>query len=188
MKKLAFLLVAMAMALVACQRKTQELEYEQILSEGWVLRGDTLDIQLNVTVPSVVQTDLYAAGLIPHPYLGQVENDLLWISDHPWRYTLHFDADENILKNKFVDLVFEGIDTYADVVLNGEKRFSADNMFRRWTVPVSLLAKDNVLEVNFVRYDSLQLAMYEQTMPRFPEKYAVNRKAAYQHGWDWAQK
>lgn len=188
MKKLAFLLVAMAMALVACQSKTQELEYEQILSEGWTLRGDTLDIQLNVTVPSVVQTDLYAAGLIPHPYLGQVENDLLWISDHPWRYSLHFDADENILKNKFVDLVFEGIDTYADVVLNGEKLFSADNMFRRWTVPVSLLAKDNVLEVNFVRYDSLQLAMYEQTMPRFPEKYAMNRKAAYQHGWDWAPK
>ena len=69
MKKLAFLLVAMAMAFVACQSKTQELEYEQILSEGWMLRGDTLDIHLEVTVPSVVQTDLYAAGLIPHPYL-----------------------------------------------------------------------------------------------------------------------
>ena len=51
-----------------------------------------------------------------------------------------------------------------------------------------LKEKDNLLEVNFIRYDSTQLALYEQHQPRLPEKYAVSRKAPYQHGWDWAPK
>ena len=51
-----------------------------------------------------------------------------------------------------------------------------------------LKEKDNLLEVHFIRYDSTQLALYEQTLPRLPEKYAVTRKAPYQHGWDWAPK
>ena len=42
--------------------------------------------------------------------------------------------------------------------------------------------------MHFLRYDSTQLALYEQHQPRLPEKYAVSRKAPYQHGWDWAPK
>ena len=66
----------------------------QSLNQGWMLTGDTLFINMQVDVPSVVQQSLYENGLIPHPYLGTVENQLLWISDHPWDYTLRFDAEK----------------------------------------------------------------------------------------------
>ena len=74
--------------------------------------------------------------------------------------------------------------------MNGEKLFFADNQFRVWKYEVKdlLKKKDNLLEVHFIRYDSTQLALYEQHQPRLPEKYAVTRKAPYQHGWDWAPK
>jgi len=183
-------LILLAFAFSACQQPEKPNVIEQSLDQGWTLKGDTLDINMQVDVPSVVQQSLYENGLIPHPYLGTVENQLLWISDHPWDYSLHFDVDEEMLENYCVELVFEGLDTYADVKLNGEKLFFADNQFRSWKQWVNdyLKEKDNLLEVHFPRYDSTQLALYEQHQPRLPEKYAVTRKAPYQHGWDWAPK
>ena len=180
----------MAFAFSACQQVEKPNVVAQLLNQGWTLMGDTLNISMQVDVPSVVQQSLYEKGLIPHPYLGTVENQLLWISDHPWTYSLHFDVDKDLLAKENVELVFEGIDTYAHVRLNGEELFFADNQFRSWKQSVGglLKEKDNLLEVDFVRYDSTQLALYEAHQPRLPEKYAVSRKAPYQHGWDWAPK
>ena len=187
MKKVLCCLVALTV-LVGCQKVEKQNVIEQSLNQGWTLTGDTLDINLQVDVPSVVQQSLYENGLIPHPYLGTVENQLLWISDHHWNYTLHFDADKEIFEKENVELCFEGLDTYAEVSLNGYELFSADNQFREWKADAKpfLKEKDNLLEVHFIRYDSTQLALYEQHQPKLPEKYAVSRKAPYQHGWDWA--
>ncbi len=189
MKK-TFPLLLLLVAFVGCQKAEKQNVIVQSLNQGWALTGDTLDINMQVDVPSVVQQSLYEKGLIPHPYLGTVENDLLWISDHHWDYTLHFDADKELLDKENIELLFEGIDTYADVFLNGKKLFFADNQFRTWKQDVKdlLKEKDNLLEVHFLRYDSTQLALYEAHQPRLPEKYAVSRKAPYQHGWDWAPK
>ena len=187
MKKL-LLLMLLAFAFSACQQYEKPNVVAQLLNQGWTLTGDTLDINMQVDVPSVVQQSLYENGLIPHPYLGMVENQLLWISDHPWDYTLHFDADKELFEKENVELCFEGLDTYAEVSLNGYELFSADNQFREWKADAKpfLKEKDNLLEVHFIRYDSTQLALYEQHQPKLPEKYAVSRKAPYQHGWDWA--
>ena len=183
-------LILLSLAFSACQQVEKPNVVAQLLNQGWTLTGDTLDINMQVDVPSVVQQSLYENGLIQHPYLGTVENDLFWISDHPWDYTLRFDVDNELLEKENVELVFEGIDTYANVRLNGQDLFFADNQFRVWKHEVKdlLKEKDNLLEVNFIRYDSTQLALYEQHQPRLPEKYAVSRKAPYQHGWDWAPK
>ena len=188
--KNTFPILLLLIAFVGCQTIEKPNVIEQSLNQGWTLTGDTLSINMQVDVPSVVQQSLYENGLIPHPYLGTVENDLLWISDHSWDYTLHFDADKKLLDKENIELVFEGIDTYANVRLNGEDLFFADSQFRTWKQEVKdlLKEKDNLLEVNFIRYDSTQLALYEAHQPCLPEKYAVSRKAPYQHGWDWAPK
>lgn len=182
------LVFSLIILFVSCSRHQNVVD--QTLSQGWTLTGDTLNINLPVNVPSVVQQNLYDAGLIPHPYLGTVEETLLWISDHPWTYATHFNVDQKMLEKDVVELVFEGIDTYASVTLNGQKLFDADNQFRIWRTDVKPLLKDqdNLLVLDFPRYDSLQLALYNDHQPRLPEKYAVTRKAPYQHGWDWAPK
>ena len=186
MRKIALFFLAVLLA--ACSHRPNVIE--QTLSQDWTLTGDTLDIHLPVTVPSVVQQNLYDAGLIPHPYLGVVESELLWISDHPWTYTTQFKVNKGLLDKDVVELMFEGIDTYALVTLNGKILFDADNQFRSWKTNVKPLLKpaDNLLTLEFPRYDSLQKAHYEAHQPRLPEKYAVTRKAPFQHGWDWAPK
>ena len=87
-------------SLVGCQKVERQNVIEQNLNQGWTLTGDTLDINMQVDVPSVVQQSLYENGLIPHPYLGTVENDLLWISDHPWDYSLRFDVDKELFEKE----------------------------------------------------------------------------------------
>ena len=190
MKKTFLLLLLLLFAFMGCQQAESQNVIEQSLNQGWTLTGDTLSIKMQVDVPSVVQQSLYENGLIPHPYLGTVENELLWISDHVWDYALRFDVDEGLLEKEVVELVFEGLDTYADISLNGYELISTDNQFREWKVDVKryLKEKDNLLEVHFTGYDSVMTDLYEQVLPILPEKYAVSRKAPYQHGWDWAPK
>ncbi|MBO4567689.1 MAG: glycoside hydrolase family 2 protein [Bacteroidales bacterium] len=142
-----------------------------------------------MNLPSEAHADLYAAGLIPHPYgEGDEERQLQWIPQHQWDYSLNFDVDKNIWQNDNIDLIFNGLDTYADVWLNGEKIIHSDNMFVRYEKEVKNLLKkrDNELKVRFYPFDAQCDSLIKTYRLHFPEKYAVMRKAAYQNGWDWA--
>ena len=185
MKKI--LLVLLPFLFVAC--KSNNHEVFQSLNQGWNLVTDTLDITLQVNLPSEAHADLYAAGLIPHPYgEGNVEQELQWIPQHVWDYSLKFDIENGVWQNDNIDLIFNGLDTYADVWLNGEKILHSDNMFIRYEKEVKNLLKkrDNELKVRFYPFDAQRDSLIETYRLRFPEKYAVMRKAAYQNGWDWA--
>lgn len=174
----------LAIMLISCNNHPLRQE----LNLGWTLTTDTLGINIKVGVPSVVQTDLYEAGLIPHPYEGTVEKSLQWITEQPWTYTLNFDINKNILKQDVVELVFEGVDGYADAWLNGTHLCSFDNMFigHSWNVKDIAKAKGNELIVKTRPYYKTQDSIYSRLPIRLPEHYAVSRQAAYQHGWDWA--
>jgi len=185
MKKI--LLVLLPFLFVAC--KSNNHEVFQSLNQGWNLATDTLDINLQVNLPSEAHADLYDAGLIPHPYgEGNVEQELQWIPQHVWDYSLKFDIENGVWQNDNIDLIFNGLDTYADVWLNGEKILHSDNMFIRYEKEVKNLLKkrDNELKVRFYPFDAQRDSLIETYCLRFPEKYAVMRKAAYQNGWDWA--
>ena len=79
------------------------------------------------TVPGTVHTDLLAHALIPDPYVGAPEAGLQWIGLADWEYRRSFDVDAATLERARADLVFEGLDTFAEVWLNDEKMLSADN-------------------------------------------------------------
>lgn len=180
------LVVFVALTTVSCSKSN--LDRSQSLNCGWHLTSDTLNIDLQVTVPSVVQTDLYAAGLIPHPYLEKVEPDLQWIPQHEWTYSLSFNVDDDVWKNDKIDLVFSGLDTYADVWLNDTKIIHSDNMFKEYSKEVKNLLKKNgnSIKIIFYPFDNQRDSLIETYRLRFPEKYAVMRKCGYQNGWDWA--
>lgn len=187
MKKVFVILAPLVLlVLFACSSKQNDI---QSLNQGWNLKTDTLNINLQVNIPSEAHADLYENGLIPHPYgEGDEEKQLQWIPQHQWDYSLKFDVDKNIWQNDNIDLIFNGLDTYADVWLNGEKILHSDNMFVRYEKDVKNLLKkrDNELKVRFYPFDAQRDSLIETYRLRFPEKYAVMRKAAYQNGWDWA--
>ncbi len=187
MKKLFIIYVLCVLCvLCACSGKNSNV---QSLNQGWNLTTDTLSINLQVNLPSEAHADLYAAGFIPHPYgEGDEEQQLQWIPQHQWDYYLKFDVDKNIWQKDNIDLIFNGLDTYADIWLNGEKILHSDNQFIRYEKEVKSLLKKrgNELKVRFYPFDAQRDSLIETYRLRFPEKYAVMRKAAYQNGWDWA--
>jgi beta-mannosidase len=102
-------------------------------------------------VPGVVQTDLLANQLIPDPFYGDNESRLQWIGLTDWEYHTTFEIDALSLRHEHVDLVFDGLDTFAEVFLNEQSVLNADNMFRRWRIAVKPLLKPgrNTLRIVF---------------------------------------
>ncbi|WIG57157.1 MAG: Beta-mannosidase [Rhodanobacteraceae bacterium] len=183
----------------------------QLLDAGWQFRISPGDAHakdhprathwLQATVPGSAQTDLMALKLIPDPYWRDDEAKVQWVGLSNWQYRKRFDVDAETLARTHVDLVFGGLDTFADVYLNGQKILAADNMFRRWRVPVKALlhAGANTLEVHlYSPIGRLQPWLLKQPYalpgefdsafgdePKGKQTANYVRKAAYQYGWDW---
>jgi beta-mannosidase len=152
-------------------------------------------------VPGAVQTDLLALGRIGDPFWRDNEAGLQWIGLADWDYQLSFDVDAAALKRGHVDLVFDGLDTFAEVSLNGKKLLAADNMFRRWRLPVkeTLHPGSNTLLVHFQSpIARLQPWLLKQPYalpgefdssfgdePKGKQTSNYVRKANYHYGWDW---
>ncbi|WP_410627663.1 glycoside hydrolase family 2 protein [Amycolatopsis sp. cmx-8-4] len=141
-------------------------------------------------VPGTVHTDLLAAGLIPDPYLDRNENELQWIGLTGWRYETTFDRPA---APGVVELVFDGLDTVAEVELNHHVIATTVNMHRSYRVPVTgLLADGNTLAVTFssaVRYARAERRRLGD-LPNLGNDEPSNfiRKMACNFGWDWGPK
>lgn len=153
----------------------------------WQFRktGDTT--WFRAEVPGCVHTDLLNNSLIEGPYFGDNEKKLQWIEKENWEYTTTFEIEKSLLKNNKIDLVFEGLDTYAKVYLNDSLLLLANNMFREWTINCKpyLKAGKNKLLVRFISpvvMDSINAAKLSYQLP---DNRAFSRKAPYQYGWDW---
>ncbi|MBQ5947340.1 glycoside hydrolase family 2 protein [Massilia sp. ST3] len=182
-----------------------------VIDQGWSFRLLPENAQaaahpeaapwLPATVPGTVHTDLFANKLVPDPYVGAPEAGLQWIGLADWEYRTRFDAPRAALDSARSDLVFEGLDTFAEVWLNGEKLLESDNAFRTWRVKVEgrLRARGNELRI-VLRSPIAKLLPRVQAMPHklagnYPSPYGDEpkeamtgnfaRKPGYHYGWDW---
>jgi beta-mannosidase len=146
-------------------------------------------------VPGSVHTDLLRAKKIADPFWGTNEKDQQWIERTNWEYRSSFVADDALLAHEHVDLFFRGLDTFADVSVNGKPVLRADNMFRSWRVDVRphLVKGENQVRVLFRSPIAAVKPAYDRLPYHLP---AINdqaaemvsmfaRKAPYHYGWDW---
>jgi len=170
--------------LSSCSNDNQNIEVP--LNIGWKLHLEN-GKSITATVPGLVHTDLLNANLIPDPFYGFNEDSLQWIGNRQWVYTLDFEADWSAMQHQHLQLVFEGLDTYAQVKLNGQEILFADNMFRTWELNVKNKIRHgtNTLEIRFFPPDSISLAKATSHSITLPEHRAFTRKAPFQAGWDW---
>lgn len=158
------------------------------LSAHWVFRDKGEAEWHAARVPGTVHTDLRDSKLIEDPYFGCNEEQLQWIGERTWIYKTVFSADSSLLTHQHKRLVFEGLDTYARVYLNGEEVLAADNMHRRWEVDCAnrLVLGDNTLEIEFLPVEEQVKQDFAALGHWLPGgQWAFARKAAYHFGWDW---
>lgn len=156
--------------------------------EKWEFKKENDDNWYAAKIPGTVHTDLFQNNLIPDPFFGANEKQMQWIENENWVYKTDFSISKAELNNEKSELIFDGLDTYATVLLNGKVILSADNMFRTWKIDVKNQLKlgKNSLEICFIsavkkaKEDILKLPY------TLPEKERVFvRKAQYHFGWDW---
>jgi beta-mannosidase len=178
----------------------------QSLNSGWQFRamGDTDKADLKqwhaAQVPGVVQTDLLHNNLIPDPFDKDNEFHLQWIGLTDWEYQTTFQVDAATLARAHVDLVFDGLDTFADVFLNDQSILHADNMFRRWRVPAKTYLKPGPNTLRIVFHSAVEKMLpYVKSLPYVLPSISTHnygneeniatapytRKAPYNYGWDW---
>jgi beta-mannosidase len=151
-------------------------------------------------VPGVVQTDLQHDGLIPDPFSQDNDTRLQWIGLTDWEYRTTFDADAATMSHQHIDLVFDGLDTYAEVYVNDQPVLHADNMFRRWRIPVKSILKAGPNTLRVVFHSPIESMIPKvKALPYILPSVTTNntgneenvatapytRKAPYQYGWDW---
>lgn len=186
MKK-TIILIILAIKLAPVQTNAQNITIE--LNKNWQFRNQEENKWYTATVPGTVHTDLLANKLIPDPFYRDNESKLQWIDKADWEYKTAFNVDAATFSKKNIELVFDGLDTYADVYLNGRLVLQADNMFRGWTVNVKPFIKrtNNEILIKFAsaqnKADSIAKARLPLVLPDNNRVYV--RKAQYQFGWDW---
>lgn len=171
------------------------------LHEGWKFRQARLTNWYPATVPGVVHTDLLQNKIIEDPFFRLNERGLQWIDKEDWVYETCFTLAADMMRKENMELVFEGLDTYADVYLNDECILKADNMFRRWSIPVRqyIREEDNILKVYFHSPVKIDVPKWDALPYQYPasndqsengglfnKKISIfARKAGYHYGWDW---
>ena len=169
------------------------------LNKGWQFRqaDDLNSVYLETRgFPTEIHLDLLHHGIIRDPFVGKQENDVQWVGEKPWTYRTKFWSPIDLLHDspKKAVLVFEGLDTYATVVLNGETILETENMFLPSRVDVTenlFYGEDNILEITFESTFLIGKRIVEKNPNHKwgcwngdPSRLAV-RKAQYHYGWDW---
>ena len=163
------------------------------LNENWKMRIAGEDRFFSATVPGSVYQDLLDQGRMEDPYFRDNEDRALEIMKQDFEYRNFFDVGKaQIAGADEVLLRFHGLDTIADITLNGTFLKQVDNMHRTWDFSVKhlLKEKENELVIYFhspVLYIAEQFEKdpailgTEDAMKGFPKI----RKGHYMFGWDW---
>ncbi|MDP8289338.1 MAG: hypothetical protein RAP03_21915, partial [Candidatus Electryonea clarkiae] len=144
-------------------------------------------------VPGCVHLDLLRHNLMPDPFFGLNEKDVAWIAECDWEYKCNFSlptepvqTDGQIRKQ----FVFEGLDTFAEIQIDGKVLGDSANMFvpHRFELPENLAEGEHELRIVF-RSPVNEVEHLTKMRGRVPDAFGGNRgwarKAGYSFGWDW---
>jgi len=155
---------------------------------AWTFRNSKNNTTYRASIPGTVHTDLAKNGLIADPFYGSNEKEVQWIENETWVYETTITLQEKQVNQESLSLIFEGLDTYAKVYLNNQLIIEADNMFRRWEIPVKSILKlgKNQLKIVFEPAVAKAKALAKTLPYTLPgDDRVFVRKAPYQFGWDW---
>ena len=138
-------------------------------------------------VPGNFELDMQKAGLIEDPFYGKNPLDIQkYENRHLW-YAVRFDYTGDKPENAY--LIFDGIDTFSDIYLNGNIIGSTDNMFiayefaakgiKNGSNELLVHIKPTVIEARRLNFD-----MDVLTHQKYNAAALSVRKAAHSFGWD----
>ncbi|KAF9010825.1 glycoside hydrolase family 2 protein [Cyathus striatus] len=169
----------------------------------WTLKNQNGSVVVPATVPSQVHLDLTRAGVITEPLLEINDFTERWIVYDNWTYTADLKSFLNAETKEAakVLLVFYGLDTIANITLNGHPVAWTNNQFRQYVFDVSdLVLPDHVGGNSNLTVYFESAYKYGQNVSSRPDAEIVPggngdfefpgvrhwiRKVQSDFGWDW---
>jgi beta-mannosidase len=185
-RALIILLFIIIVIIPACVQKTTRKIIN--LNNGWEFFYEKDNEWLEAKVPGNIHLDLLNNNLIDDPFYGinSDTKEIDTISKQVWHYKKKFNISTDIYERN-LEIVFDGLDTYAEILLNGRKIGETNNMFKRWAFAIedTIKQKDNVLEVIIKPSQSYNQQKLAEFGVAVDNPRVFTRKAGYQYGWDW---
>jgi beta-mannosidase len=167
----------------------------QSLAGDWEFTRPKREEWLTGSVPGDVYSDLVANEVIDHPHEKDNELDVQWVAKQDWSYRRTFTLDPDTLNHERIVLECLGIDTVAEIFVNGERIGETRNMHREYTFEVKSALEPGVNEIKVafespVTYAARRQAElpYDVPLLRYPVDQPgrnLIRKAQCHFGWDW---
>ncbi|MFW6118756.1 MAG: beta-mannosidase [Planctomycetota bacterium] len=158
---------------------------------GWPETGPAGTELVEATVPGDVHLDLMAAGLLDEPLYGRNALECRWMERVDWWYARRFHLPADRIRHH-TELVFAGLDTTADVWLNGRHLGSSSNAHVSHVFDVSKAVQPGMNRV-VVRVDAGVRAAEDREVERYLMNTAGEelprmwiRKPQFTFQWDWA--
>ncbi|KAF4712656.1 hypothetical protein FOZ62_026079, partial [Perkinsus olseni] len=158
---------------IACNLVAGDFEWSLSSSSGaqwWLTQyGNASFEPVRAVVPGQVHLDLWRSRVIPDPYYGYNDTALRYVAEADWLYSVEFAVPPGACDGR------NGLDTIAQVVVNGRLVVEADNMYRAYSAPMGrgqlLCDEGNKMSI----------------LLKSPVKAARERAKAYemQHAADW---
>ena len=158
--------------------------------DKWKLINSDLRLNTEVVVPNDITKTLYDLGLIKEPYFGFNHKEIKKFVDMDYTYQTNFSFSvSDISSDEELFLSFKGIDTFADVYLNGKLLGKVENMFLRYDFNVTDICVNGQNELKVVMHSTLKKMETIDTKDYFgifnlPR--VLVRKEQCCFGWDWA--
>lgn len=168
---------------------------------------EAVTLGVRARIPGCVHQALIDANLIESPDQGDAEERLQWVGATAWEYRCEFEwkVDEPAAahhpRGDQIELVFDGLDTVAEVFMNGQAVGNAASFFVPWRFDVrdSLRAGRNEVVVRFtpplvhIRAEEARLGprpfngdeVAGTGMRGKWDPFTFIRKPACNFGWDW---
>ncbi|EFH80103.1 beta-mannosidase [Ktedonobacter racemifer] len=157
------------------------------------------DEWIDISAPGDVYQALVAAGRVQDPFYDQNELTCAWVRDREWWYRVEFlyEQETSLQADERLQLVFEGLDTFATIWLNGQEIGHSSNMFREAVFDVTeqmCLNGPNTLALCFDRpldrikdmtAPSWGLPLLDDAGLLGNTGRTLMRKAQFGYGWDF---
>lgn len=130
--------MAVTLGLVSLASYASTSNIVDLSNQKWTLSNIPYNISVPGKVPSHVHLDLYAAQVIGDPYYGLNDFNQRWVAWADWNYTTNLSGiDVDTSNSTTTYLLFNGLDTFTDIWLCGQKVASTNNQFRQYFFDVS---------------------------------------------------
>lgn len=164
------------------------------LGGTFALEAPDRGVRAEMALPGDVHSALISADVIPDPYFGSNEAEVMWVNETRWVAERSITVPRDMCAGHLT-LTLSGVDCIAVVRLNGEVVAETQNQFVRYDIDVTGRVRegDNTLRIEFdVARDVARARALEHPFP-IPSTENVElaphinfiRKTACHGGWDW---